>query len=91
MINKNRLTQQTKVKLQTNLGDIVIELYYNEAPKTCYNFAALAANGYYDGTIFHRVIKVCVRFVFVRVDHQDFIIQGGDPTGSGRGGDSIWG
>eukprot|EP01080_Neovahlkampfia_damariscottae_P009362 gene9362-1573_t len=66
------------VKLTTSVGEIEIELYYEHAPKTCYNFGALAENGYYDNTIFHRVIK-------------DFMIQGGDPTGTGKGGKSIYG
>jgi peptidyl-prolyl cis-trans isomerase-like 1 len=66
------------VILHTNVGDIEIELYYHEAPKTCYNFGALAASGYYDNVIFHRIIK-------------GFMIQGGDPTGTGRGGESIFG
>ena len=55
-----------------------MELYWNEAPKTCHNFAELARRGYYDNTIFHRIIS-------------DFMIQGGDPTGTGRGGQSIYG
>jgi peptidyl-prolyl cis-trans isomerase-like 1 len=59
-------------------GAIVVELYNNQAPKTCRNFATLATRGYYDGTIFHRIIA-------------DFMIQGGDPTGTGRGGTSIYG
>lgn len=50
----------------------VIELYYRHTPKTCYNIAALAASGYYDNTIFHRIIR-------------DFMVQGGDPTATGRG------
>jgi len=60
------------------MGDIQIELYYLHAPKTCKNFAELAKRGYYNGVIFHRVI-------------QDFMIQSGDPTGTGRGGTSIYG
>jgi peptidyl-prolyl cis-trans isomerase-like 1 len=59
-------------------GTFVIELYYKHAPRTAYNLAALAHAGYYDGTIFHRIIR-------------DFMIQGGDPTGTGRGGESIYG
>lgn len=53
-------------------GVFSVELYYRHAPKTCHNFAALAESGYYNGTIFHRIIR-------------DFMIQGGDPTGTGRG------
>lgn len=56
----------------------MVELYNQHAPKTCRNFATLAQRGYYDGVVFHRVIK-------------DFMIQGGDPTGTGRGGSSIYG
>ena len=59
--------------LETNHGAIEIELYPNEAPKTVENFVKLARDGFYDGLIFHRVIP-------------DFMIQGGDPTGTGRGG-----
>lgn len=59
-------------------GLISIELYEKHAPKTCKNFAQLAQRGYYNGVIFHRVIP-------------DFMIQGGDPTGTGRGGSSIYG
>jgi len=59
--------------LHTNHGPIEIELYSNEAPKTVENFVKLARDGFYDGLIFHRVIP-------------DFMIQGGDPTGTGRGG-----
>ena len=60
------------------MGPVEVELYYEHAPKTCRNFAELAKSGYYDATIFHRVIK-------------DFIVQGGDPTGTGKGGESIFG
>ena len=60
-------------RLQTNHGPIEVELYPNEAPKTVGNFVKLARDGFYDGLIFHRVIP-------------DFMIQGGDPTGTGRGG-----
>ena len=59
--------------MSTNHGDITIELFDEDAPKTVENFKKLAADGFYDGVIFHRVIP-------------DFMIQGGDPTGTGSGG-----
>ena len=62
----------------TNKGTIRFELLESDAPKTTENFITLAERGYYDGVIFHRVIK-------------GFMIQGGDPTGSGRGGESACG
>ena len=64
--------------IKTNLGEIKIQLFEKQAPKTVNNFVQLAEKGYYDGVIFHRVIP-------------DFMIQGGDPTGTGRGGKSIYG
>ena len=67
----------TKVVLKTNKGDITIELY-SDMPITAGNFENLAQKGTYNGVIFHRVIE-------------DFMIQGGDPSGTGAGGDSIWG
>ena len=66
------------VSLETSMGEIVIELYWNHAPMTCRNFAELTRRGYYSGTKFHRII-------------QDFMIQGGDPTATGKGGSSIYG
>lgn len=66
------------VVLNTTQGDVEIKLMPDVAPKACENFAGLVEKGYYNGLIFHRVIK-------------DFMIQGGDPTGTGRGGQSIWG
>ena len=63
----------TAATLHTNHGAIDVELYPNEAPKTVENFVKLARDGFYDGLIFHRVIP-------------DFMIQGGDPTGTGTGG-----
>lgn len=68
----------TTVVLETNQGAIEIQLFNEIAPKTCENFIGLVKKGYYDGLIFHRVIK-------------NFMIQGGDPTGTGAGGESIWG
>jgi peptidyl-prolyl cis-trans isomerase B (cyclophilin B) len=61
------------VTLHTNHGDIRVELFDEDAPKTVDNFKKLATDSFYDGVVFHRVIK-------------DFMIQGGDPTGTGRGG-----
>lgn len=69
---------ERKVILHTNKGDIELVLFEDLVPKTVANFLGLANQGYYDGIIFHRVIK-------------DFMIQGGDPTGSGMGGESIYG
>lgn len=67
-----------KATIKTNHGDIVIQLFPEEAPMTVENFVRLAQKGYYDGVTFHRVIS-------------DFMIQGGDPEGTGAGGQSIWG
>ena len=64
--------------IETNKGEIKIELLEADAPKTTENFRLLAEQGYYDGVIFHRVIK-------------NFMIQGGDPLGEGYGGESAWG
>jgi cyclophilin family peptidyl-prolyl cis-trans isomerase len=63
----------TNATLHTNVGAIEIELFDDDAPKTVQNFLELAGKGFYDGVIFHRVIP-------------DFMIQGGDPTGTGTGG-----
>ena len=63
--------------LETNQGKIEIQLFQEIAPKTCENMLGLIEKGYYNGGIFHRVIK-------------GFMIQGGDPTGTGRGGESLW-
>ena len=63
----------TNATMQTNHGAIGIELFDEDAPKTVENFKKLASDGFYDGVIFHRVIE-------------DFMIQGGDPTGTGSGG-----
>ena len=68
----------TVAVMHTSMGDVKIKLFPKEAPKTVENFTTHAKNGYYNGLIFHRVIK-------------DFMIQGGDPRGTGTGGESIWG
>jgi peptidyl-prolyl cis-trans isomerase-like 1 len=68
----------TVAVINTNMGTIEIELFADKTPKTVENFVGLANKGFYDGIIFHRVIT-------------DFMLQGGDPTGTGRGGSSLWG
>ena len=70
--------QQMSVVIHTNLGDMRAELFHKQAPRSCRNFLALAASGYYDGLIFHRLIR-------------DFMVQGGDPTGEGKGGKNFQG
>ena len=70
-------------------GTFVLELYYNHAPKTCENFVGLIKQGFYDGICFHRIIAVC--FCLWLSIIQNFMIQGGDPTGTGRFSKSIWG
>ena len=69
---------QPIIILETNQGNIELLLFPTVAPKTCENFIGLVNKGYYDGIIFHRVIK-------------NFMIQSGDPTGTGTGGESLWG
>ena len=76
-LDKPQAGEQIAV-MKTNYGEIKIRLFPEYAPKACENFITHAKDGYYDGLIFHRVIN-------------DFMIQGGDPTGSGMGGESIWG
>ncbi|XP_053206938.1 RING-type E3 ubiquitin-protein ligase PPIL2-like [Panonychus citri] len=73
MVKKNGYVQ-----ISTNHGPLNLELYCKDAPKSCHNFLTLCTRKYYDGTIFHRLIK-------------NFMLQGGDPTGTGRGGESIFG
>jgi peptidylprolyl isomerase len=69
---------KTTVVFETTQGRIEFKLFPNVAPKACENFAGLVKKGYYDGIVFHRVIP-------------QFMVQGGDPTGTGRGGKSLWG
>jgi cyclophilin family peptidyl-prolyl cis-trans isomerase len=75
---KTESAEMTVAVIKTNMGTIEIELFAKETPKTVENFVGLANKGYYNGVIFHRVID-------------NFMIQGGDPTGTGRGGDSFFG
>jgi len=73
-----KLKEKAAVVLETNRGNIELKLYPEVAPKACENFIGLVEKGYYSGLILHRVKK-------------GFMIQGGDPTGTGTGGESIWG
>lgn len=66
-----------QVSLQTTQGELVLELYEDVAPLAVENFTTHVKNGYYNGLTFHRIIK-------------NFMVQGGDPTGTGAGGESIW-
>lgn len=77
-LSKEVAANEALVVMNTTLGPIKIKLFPEQAPKTVENFLTHAENGYYDGIIFHRVIE-------------DFMIQGGDPTGTGMGGESIYG
>ena len=76
VINNMANDQNTKIKLETSMGDVVLEIYTKEMPITGGNFKNLVEKGTYDGVIFHRVID-------------GFMIQGGDPTGTGLGDPSI--
>lgn len=76
-ISSDRNKKETLVTIKTNQGDIVLKMFPKVAPLAVENFVTHAKEGYFDGLIFHRVIKA-------------FMIQGGDPTGTGRGGESIW-
>ncbi len=75
---KEMQSGETVAVISTNMGDIKVRFFPEYAPKAVENFVTHAKEGYYDGVIFHRVIK-------------DFMIQGGDPEGTGAGGESIWG
>lgn len=77
-LSKEVASNEALVVMNTTMGAIKIKLFPEVAPKTVENFITHAENGYYDGIIFHRIIK-------------DFMIQGGDPTGTGMGGESIYG
>ncbi|WVQ69216.1 peptidyl-prolyl cis-trans isomerase-like 2 [Kwoniella botswanensis] len=75
---KDRLKSKAYATILTNFGGLNVELHGDKAPKTVYNFVQLAKSGYYDNVVFHRLIP-------------GFMVQGGDPTGTGRGGKSFWG
>ena len=75
---ENAVSSSPVVVFETTQGNVEIKLFSKEAPKTVENFTGLVKKGYYNGLIFHRVIK-------------NFMVQGGDPTGTGRGGESLWG
>ncbi|WP_457595903.1 peptidylprolyl isomerase [Hydrogenimonas sp.] len=77
LLAEDKKVSHPLVKLHTNLGDVVLEIRPDWAPMAAENFLIHVKDGYYDGILFHRVIR-------------GFMIQGGDPTGTGRGGDSIW-
>ncbi|KAI0480526.1 hypothetical protein GGR56DRAFT_664129 [Xylariaceae sp. FL0804] len=78
MLKPKRVKIKGYARIETNFGDLNIELHTDFAPRAVWNFTRLAQKGYYDGVSFHRNIK-------------NFMIQGGDPSGTGRGGQSIWG
>jgi len=74
----SRIKKKGYVRIQTNLGNLNLELYCDTVPKTCENFLTHCSTGYYNNTVFHRSIR-------------HFMVQGGDPEGTGSGGNSIWG
>ncbi|POR37169.1 Peptidyl-prolyl cis-trans isomerase-like 2 [Tolypocladium paradoxum] len=78
MLKPKRVKAKGYARMETNLGDLTIELQTETAPKAVWNFIRLAQKGYYKGVAFHRNIP-------------NFMIQGGDPSGTGKGGSSIWG
>lgn len=77
MLVVKRIKIKGYASIQTNFGNINVELYTDYAPRTVYNFVKLSQQGYYKNTIFHRNVR-------------NFMLQGGDPTGTGRGGESYW-
>lgn len=76
-MSENRSEAQY-VEIKTTMGVFIVELYTHHAPRTVENFIGLTKQGYYNGVSFHRIIR-------------DFMIQGGDPSGTGRGGQSLFG
>lgn len=78
MLKTKRVKIKGYARIETNYGSLNIELYPETAPKAVWNFVQLSKKGYYNGVVFHRNIR-------------NFMLQGGDPTGTGKGGTSIWG
>lgn len=78
LLKPRRVKQKGYARLQTTAGDLAVELNTEFAPRAVWNFVKLAKRGYYNGVSFHRSIR-------------NFMLQGGDPTGTGRGGSSVWG
>lgn len=78
ILYNSSVTHSLTIEILKNQGSIILELYTEHAPKTCTNFTTLVRRGYFNATLFHRIIP-------------NFMIQGGDPTGTGRGGSSIYG
>uniref|UniRef100_A0A0A9X987 Peptidyl-prolyl cis-trans isomerase-like 2 n=1 Tax=Lygus hesperus TaxID=30085 RepID=A0A0A9X987_LYGHE len=78
VVRYDRVKKKGYLRLVTTVGPLNLELHCDMVPKTCENFMKLCQNGYYNGTVFHRSIR-------------HFMIQGGDPTGTGNGGQSVWG
>lgn len=78
MLRPRRIKHKGYARIDTNLGPLTVELHTDTAPKAVWNFIRLSQRGYYRGVAFHRLIR-------------GFMIQGGDPTGTGRGGSSVWG
>ncbi|KAH8401626.1 hypothetical protein KR009_006926, partial [Drosophila setifemur] len=78
LVKYERVKKKGYVRLNTNFGPLNLELFCDQTPRACDNFIKHCANGYYNNVMFHRSIR-------------NFIVQGGDPTGSGAGGESIWG
>ncbi|QPH16866.1 Peptidyl-prolyl cis-trans isomerase cyp8 [Epichloe festucae Fl1] len=78
MLKPKRVKIKGYARMETNLGDLTVELHTDTAPKAVWNFIRLAQSGYYKGVAFHRNVP-------------SFMIQGGDPSGTGKGGSSIWG
>ena len=77
VVRYSRVKKKGYVRIVTNVGPLNLELHCELVPKPCENFMKLCQSGYYDGTVFHRSIK-------------HFMVQGGDPTGTGEGGESYW-
>ena len=86
-----------QVVMETTRGDYDIELWCKECPEACRNFLQLSLEGFYEGLIFHRLVKGLLALLVTETSDSfqpswlDFVIQGGDPTGTGQGGESVTG